>query len=227
MPWPARYADPTDRIAMRLPDALARDPDDEGNALGLLRRYFGDPFGRHPSAVGAAFDTWDSTGTRSEDVDRFTADDLVAVTFLSVDVPARAARLLLRDRADEFAELLTAVGPDHDLADHAEPMDSSSALWRLKAALRGMKLGVGRTTASKLIARKRPRLHPIWDTVIAVVTDTPDYQWEPLRTALQADRQALQRRLLALRDSAGLPDQVSALRVLDVIAWMEGKDQGF
>ncbi len=56
-------------------------------------------------------------------------------------------------------------------------MHSSSAVWRLEAALRGMKLGVGRTTASKLkAARKRPRLHPIWDTVIAAVTDTPDYQ---------------------------------------------------
>jgi len=64
---------------------------------GLLRRYFGEPFCGPSAAVGAAFDTWDSTGTRSEDVDRFTADDLVAVTFLSVDVPPRAARLLLRD----------------------------------------------------------------------------------------------------------------------------------
>lgn len=162
----------------------------------------------------------------SEDVDRFTADDLVAVTFLSVNVPPRAARLLLRDRVDEFAEMLTAVGPDHDLADHVEPVDSSSPVWRLEAALRGMKLGIGRTTASKLMARKRPRLHPIWDTVIAVVTDTPDYQWEPLRAALQADGHALQRRLQALRETAGLPDQISALRVLDVIAWMEGKDQG-
>jgi len=89
-----------------------------------------------------------------------------------------------------------------------------------------MKLGLGRTTTSKLIARKRPRLVPIWDTVIAVVTDAHDHQWEPLRAALQEDDHALHRRLLTLRDAAGLPADVSALRVLDVIAWREGKNKG-
>jgi len=211
-------------MTMRMPDALSGD--DDAAALGLLRRYFGEPFGGPSAAVGALFDQWDSTGTRAANTNRFTADDLVAVTFLSVEVPPRAARLLLRDRADEFTELLTAVGPDHDLADHTEPMDSSSAVWRLEAALRGTKLGLGRTTTSKLIARKRPRLHPIWDTVIAAVTDMQDHQWEPLRAALQADDHALHRRLLTLRDAAGLPSDVSALRVLDVIAWREGKNKG-
>ena len=39
---------------------------------------------------------------------------------------------------------------------------------------------------------------------------------------------ALHRRLLSIREEAGLPEEISALRVFDVIAWMDGKnrDQG-
>jgi len=84
--------------------------------------------------------------------------------------------------------------------------------------------GIGTTIASKLLACKRPKLRPIWDTVVAAVTDARATQWEPLRIALRADDHALHHRLLRLRDAAGLPDSVSALRVFDVIAWREGKD---
>jgi len=30
--------------------------------------------------------------------------------------------------------------------------------------------------------------------------------------------------LLSLREEAGLPEEISALRVFDVIAWMEGEE---
>jgi Family of unknown function (DUF6308) len=47
--------------------------------------------------------------------------------------------------------------------------------------------GVGSTIASKLLARKRPRLRPIYDSVVATVTNTRAQLWEPLRVALRAD----------------------------------------
>jgi hypothetical protein len=50
-------------------------------------------------------------------------------------------------------------------------------------------------------------------------------QWEPLRVELSANDGALHQRLLRLRDQVGLPEAVTALRVLDVIAWREGKDR--
>ena len=81
----------------------------------------------------------------------------------------------------------------------------------------------GPTTASKLLARKRPRLRPIYDSVVAAVTGTRDRQWEPLREGLRADGGALHHRLLRLREAAELPPEVSALRVLDVVAWMDGR----
>jgi len=53
-----------------------------------------------------------------------------------------------------------------------------------------------------------------------------DGHWQPLNAALRTDDQALQKRLLELRAVANLPESISALRVLDVIAWRDGKDAG-
>ncbi|MBQ0978108.1 hypothetical protein KBX34_08310 [Micromonospora sp. M61] len=58
------------------------------------------------------------------------------------------------------------------------------------------------------------------------MTDTVPAQWEPLRTALHANNLALHHRLLRLRDVLHLPEEIGALRILDVIAWREGKDRG-
>ncbi len=205
---------------MRLPESL-QDPDDS-RALAALVRYYGEDGSRPSSYTGARFDTWDSTGTRPADQDKFTADDLVAVSFLSVDVPAAAAIQLLDTKADEFSRLLEELGSDRDLADVTEPWDETWAGSRLWVGLVGLP-GVGATTASKLFARKRPRLRPIYDSVVAEVIGSTSI-WEPLRAALVADPN-LQARLLRLRDKANLPDEVSALRVFDVVAWIEGKDR--
>jgi Family of unknown function (DUF6308) len=204
-------------MSFRRPAALLTADDDA--ALQLLRRYYGPAFGERGYYTGSVFDTWDSTGTRASDADRFTADDLGAVTFLSVEVDPGAAYALLSGRADMFSDLLTALGPDRDLADEAEPLDNSWAGWELMYELQALP-GVGPTIASKLLARKRPRLRPIYDSVVATVTDTHAQLWEPLRLALRADDLDLHRRLLRLHAAAGLPADVSALRVLDVIAWL-------
>lgn len=198
----------------RLPDALQTDSDDR--ALTYLRRYFGVAGKRY---TGSFFDDWPHP-----DSHRFTADDLVAVSFLSVFVPPLAARQLLQQQAVRFTELLDAVGDDRDLADESATIDSSWAAWTLEAEVRRLP-GVGRTIASKLCARKRPRLLPIYDTVVGRVTHAEHAQWDPLREALEADGGSLHERLLRLRRDAALRENVSALRVYDVVAWMEGKDR--
>ena len=187
-------------MTFRLPEALS-GADDEA-ALDLLARYYRPPAAAEGFYTGAVFDTWDSTGTRARDVDRFTADDLVAVTFLSVDVDPRAAHALLRERAAEFADLLAAVGPDRDLVEEERVLGEDWAAWRLERALRALP-STGRTTASKLLARKRPKLLPIWDKVVAKTTGTRIAQWEPLRVALRAEGGVLHRRLLCLRAAGG------------------------
>lgn len=202
---------------MRLPKML-QDPDDR-RALAVLRQYYGTR-GQTGKFTGARFDTWDTTGTRWADRDRFTADDIVAVSLLSVNVSAPAAILLLGSQADAFNDLLTELGDDRDLSEEHEPWSDDWVGWVLHKEL--LKLpDVGPTTASKLLARKRPRLRPIYDSVVAEVIGSQRL-WEPLRALLTADP-ALHERLLHLRGEAGLTDDVSALRVFDVVTWMEGK----
>src|SRR5687768_6439219 len=87
----------------------------------------------------------------------------------------------------------------------AESLDDAWAGWTLMRALDDLD-DVGPTIASKLLARKRPRLRPIWDPVVADVTGTRKQLWEPLRATLRHDDLALHRRLLRLRERAGLPD---------------------
>ncbi|WP_257014868.1 DUF6308 family protein [Rhodococcus sp. ACPA1] len=84
---------------------------------------------------------------------------------------------------------------------------------------------MGRTKATKLIARTRPRLYLIWDSVVSQVLGTERSHLNPVRESFRADDGALHRRLLSILGEAGLPEEISALRVFDVIAWMDGKSR--
>jgi hypothetical protein len=204
---------------MRLPLSL-QTSDDEG-AVEVLQRYYSlGAYRDWAPFTGAQFDDWDTTHSRICDTNRFTADDLVAVSLLSVDVPPAAAIELLDTGASRFSRLLRELGGDRDLVEETQSWSAEWAGWRLWSELMALP-GVGATTASKLLARKRPRLRPIYDSVVATVIESPDI-WEPLRKLLN-ERDDLHPRLLRLREQAGLTDAVSALRVFDVLAWMEGK----
>lgn len=203
---------------MQLPPQLMTD--DPNAAVTLLQQYYGTP-NRTSYYTGAMFDSWDSTSTRTADRDRFSADDFVAVTLLSVNAGGDAARALLRDRAAEFSDLLAKVGPDRDLGDEPGPIDRSWPAWELETRLRSVR-GIGITVASKLIARKRPRLYPIYDSVVTEVLGTKRAHLVPIHTTL-ATSPDLRRRLRVARHHAQLPESISELRVLDVITWMHGR----
>ena len=148
----------------------------------------------------------------------------MAVTLLSVKVPGRAAYELLGPQRRRFEVLLEAVGPDRDFAlEESVSEDDFTPGWGLWRSLENLP-GLGPTTVSKLMARKRPRLFPIYDTVIdrAVLGGT-GVLWAPLHAALRSDTLALQGRLIRIRIAAGLDERVSALRVFDVVSWMDGK----
>ncbi|PZM90623.1 MAG: hypothetical protein DIU79_13815 [Actinobacteria bacterium] len=69
----------------------------------------------------------------------------------------------------------------------------------------------------------------MWDYVIGGVVDVsgPAEYWGSLHAALRADDHALHHRLIRLHDQLGLPPQISALRVFEVIAWREGRDRNY
>ncbi|MFF7756029.1 DUF6308 family protein [Streptomyces sp. NPDC007971] len=100
---------------------------------------------------------------------------------------------------------------------HLESDSPASRAWDLLVGQHG----VGWVIAGKLLARKRPRLLPVYDDVVRCTLGHPPDFWLPLHAALRAQEGASQRALVGLRQAAGLSDSVSALRVCDVVVWMQ------
>lgn len=215
---------------MTLPEIL--DERHVSEAGALVRRYYTPVQGSKVPRTGTRFDDWGGGGDSSSNVNRIVADDLVAVSFLSVDIRGRAAIGLLETYADEVSGLLETIPADMDLWDADidglnSPDSPASELWAL---LRGWKYGswhVGPTRASKIMARKRPRLIPIFDSVVRPVMGLKDSggSWTAWHAAL-TDGSGLPERLEQIRREADAPQSISALRVMDIILWMYGKDQG-
>jgi hypothetical protein len=205
---------------MRLPAALAGDHE---AAVTLVRRYLRpDPHLAGAVAyTGSRLEGWDGGGDRDGVAHRFTDADITAVALLSVEIPPRAVIELLSRRRDELTKLLSEIPCDVTLAEaNAADIGPGSAAWRLWDALLRVD-EVGWVTAGKLLARKRPRLVPIYDHVVRSVVGAPDNFWEELRQALQADGASLAERLQIVAATAKAP-HLTPLRVFDIVAWMEG-----
>ncbi|WP_449346001.1 DUF6308 family protein [Streptomyces xanthochromogenes] len=193
-----------------------------------LRSYFG--IGLPPGVAaftGSWFEHLAGGGDRPEVADRFAAEDLVAVQTLSVTVPAPVAVDILEGRLGaRLSGLLHAIPRDIDMvdADALVVADGSPAdqAWSLLCEQKG----VNWVIAGKVLARKRPRLLPVYDRVVRCAVGRPPSFWLALHAALREDDGALYRQLLELRQAAGLPETVGALRVCDVAVWMNHRALG-
>jgi len=192
-------------------------------AIADLRTYFLGK-GRSAPYTGAHFESLGGGGDRPEVANVVTADDLIALSLLSVPVNGEAALYLLERKSREIGDLLAQLPTDNDLAELG-PEDLGAAwpareLWRV---VRGAS-DFGRVRTSKLLARKRPRLIPITDQGIETILGSDDNRWRSLNEALNTPvdgATTLQQLLLQLRTESEIPPHISALRVLDVVAWME------
>lgn len=203
---------------LKIPPVLG--PGREVEAVELLTTYFGSPY------TGAAFEDLGRPWNTPETLDVIDATDIVAVSTLSVDVPARAAIAILGELAPQISALLRDIPAERDLVDADDDLiDAGSATVRLWNLLRELP-GMGPTKTSKLIARKRPRLVPIYDSVVKKELGLEDARgfWQAMRAALLADERALAHRAADLRAAANLSELVTDLRVVDVVIWMTGKN---
>ena len=192
-------------------------------AVAYLRDYFA-PVSASSGYTGSRFERLGGGGDRPGVADEFTPEDLVAVTVLSVEVPGRAALEILEHRRSRLHELLRQIPTDLNLVDvEPDTITKAWAPWRLDTELR-LITGLGPTTVSKLIARKRPRLIPVYDSVVQDLVRPVGGFWASLNGALRADDRALQKQLIALREKSGIGQDISPLRVFDVVAWRTGKD---
>lgn len=206
---------------LHVPEITWRD-----DAVKLLSEYFGSPDSGATPYSGASFDTFAGGGNRSETYDRFTTDDVVAVSMLGVQVPAAASLELFGEQADEYSELLRAIPPTAELVNADDSLiDESSAAWKLWQKLHALD-GVGPTIAAKLLARKRPALLPVYDEVIRRTLQRPNPDltfWTDLREALRVEDRALYTRLQGVRDQVESARRLSIIRVFDIVVWMHGR----
>lgn len=209
-------------------DAL-EDTERAGHRLG---RYY-DPTGNF---AGATFGT-----VIPNEPMQVTAADLFAVTLLSVRLRPAAARRVLDDEQhrDVLRRRLAAVPENTDLAEAsaATLVDASALYDDVKRTLGspGAANPDPWVTASKLCARKRPRLLPVRDSKVRKLLGIPrgsDYRHDWLiHRALMRDSKIL--RLLddaktnaTTQGGIRLDVRDPSLRVLDVVLWMHAINPG-
>jgi hypothetical protein len=161
----------------------------------------------------AGFAGLDFSCLGSNPPNELTADDLLAVSLLDIAWRPRAVRCLLGAGSEKVSDMLTAIGSGIDLWDATSAdLAAVDPLWD---ALLEMP-GVGAATASKLLARKRPRLCPASDKVVIRAVGLPGQTWETLRCLL-ADPGA-RAEIETLRPASAAA--VSLLRILDAALWI-------
>jgi hypothetical protein len=219
-----------------LPDILSEENVDK--AAKLLHRYYlvEDPKTGLLS-TGSSFDSWAGGGDSAKDRDRITDSDLVAVSMLSVTVPAKAA-VGFRDPAvaKQITALLFKIPTDLQMSDLTPEQaqarlgkgSPAHTLWGVLRADDAPRWGVGPTTASKILHRKRPHLIPIWDVVIGQVIGkrSSQNQWLNWNSVLQPAA-PLPDRLRRIHQQSGVTQEISELRIMDAILWRHGRDLGY
>jgi hypothetical protein len=217
-----------------LPDILSEE--NVPKAAKLLRRYYLEEDEKTGLlSTGSSFDGWAGRGDTPDVRDRITDSDIVAVSMLSVTVPAKAAiGLLDPEVAAKVTKLLARIPVDIKMSDldpekaqtHLGKGSPAYDLWHILRA--DGRWGIGATIASKIMARKRPHLIPIWDDIIGQVIGKRSSrdQWLNWHNLL-TDGSGLPDRLQRIHKESEVPQDLSELRIIDAILWRHGRDLGY
>lgn len=201
---------------------------DEEFATCLVKRYLATGTAGRACYSGAYFERLGGGGDREEIADRFTAEDLLAVSMLSVRIEGYHALEVLCYQAGQLNDLLGQIPRDIALHDPraAAHIAEGGPAWRLWEAIcdiepRPQSNRIGPVAAGKLLSRKRPHLLPVYDSRIKKVLsrDRTDNQWwHHLHDQLINDPDLIPE-LKAVREGADA-GHMSLIRVFDVMCWM-------
>lgn len=198
-------------------------------AIAHITKYFGAETKNRPTYTGSKFETFAGGGDAVEP-NRITTEDLIAVSMFSVHVPAQAALGVLGELSEELSSHLARLPLEArfeklsqaDFEKYLGDNGPAASIWNLLRQP-GARWGAGQTIASKVIARKRLHLVPIYDSIVAEAAGLPGSrdQWTHWFSAFHgkggtAGVESLQ----DIREKSG-QDHLSLLRVLDIVVWME------
>jgi len=166
---------------------------------------------------------------------QITANDIESITRLSVKFSPEARTELLKGTTSKSLGChFRKIDPLQELHSFdSNPLVHDSVSWNAWEVLTDKRTrspnlkGIGQVKASKILARKRPHLFPIFDQVVACVLGFTDSKghWEWTYNALVANNLELAGELELLRAQAATQNvrisELSLLRVLDVAVWMD------
>jgi len=191
---------------------------------GALTIYF---HGAPRQFSGSLFDSIGGGGDRPDIEDQITREDVLAVTAVNAPVPAAVASLLLTQPASgRLVTWLRRLPTDIDLWDaEDDTLATATKAWDEIRTIyedgtsSGADVGFA---ANKLLARKRPRLIPLYDEKVRGVVHLAEGAswWFSLRDAMRVDGEdnEVRFRVCAAMREADV-GYVSVLRGLDVILW--------
>jgi hypothetical protein len=169
-------------------------------------------------AVAAYFHQADFAGMTFSDLgsnppQEIVADDLLAVSLLDITWRPQVVRILLVSHKQQLSAMLADLPQAVDLWDASDAtLRQIDVMWDALTSIEG----IGTASATKLLARKRPRLCPISDSLVIKAVDVPGRTWDVLRCLLQDP--AARAEVEALRPE--IARQASLLRILDVALWV-------
>lgn len=183
----------------------------KSNLRKLIEEYLKGP--PETKFAGGLFDE-----LKSNKPDVVEASDLVAVSLLDVRFGADAVKKLLEE---EFINReLGEIPNNQDLWEVNEEVLDHLEKTFLK--LKGLD-GVGRTKATKLLARKRPRVAPISDSVVEKFYGLSEWEYlRPLRRLLGSNLNYVGQINDLVNPQIGYVP--STLRILDISIWMAGSN---
>jgi hypothetical protein len=173
----------------------------------LVRRYF-NPQINEPFS-GSLFHT-----LGINDANRFGNDDLLSLNLLDESVSARQIKELTTGK---FDQLLHALCDSYDVTQlDGDAYKPAIEIWDALSEIHGF----GPTRVSKLLARKRPNLIPIRDSIVNKQLQIEGYSWwkSLAATMRHSDVKESLEDLCQPIDMCDVPH----LRVLDVAIWMHG-----
>lgn len=215
---------------MTIHDALHQIDPEKGKQLAAQYFEESSSFPGTGTFTGSHFESFAGA---PNPVNEVTAADLLAVQTLAVTVSSRAALGILETYAQRISELLSDINPTLKLEEVRDEGDfeavlgknsSAQALWDLlrRNNPEAKRWNLGATTASKIMARKRPHLIPIDDSVVTrVIGRGTASSWRMWRDELLADNYLIER-ADEIKEHVERTD-LSTLRALDIVLWQYGK----
>jgi hypothetical protein len=210
-------------MSSRFIESLMNELVDANSCEQLLHHYM-----NCVARTGRKFETFDFDNSHTNIIG---SSDILAVSMLSIQIlrgtnsgiePTKVLQLI--DKSSEIEKHLHEVGVDLKLedvsvAEFQRVLTESVSIWKILE-----EIGIPRVAKYKLLARKRPALFPIRDTVMERQLGNPEDWYENWFLAFQDKNLDLKHRLGLIREKVAAASHLSLLRVADIVIWERQQD---